>query len=125
MTIHTKISPPVFITLAEYAHSVRHYIETTDDERGYIPRYRWTIDALADRISMKKYQAWKKKKMIKKYNFEMNVDEALAVLEGLQAEKSINVLQQEIIDNLHQLLINKHFSPESLNKKFTQAITIN
>ena len=125
MTIQAKISPPIFITLAEYAHAVRHYIETTSDERGYIPKWKWTIDSLADRISMSKYKSWKKKKMLKKYNFEIKINEALALLEGLQSETKINVLQQEIIDILHQLLINKNFSSESLNKKISQAIIIN
>ena len=124
MKIDLKIYPSVFVTLAEFAHAVRHYIETTQDERGYIPRWKWTLDNFADRISLKTYQSWKKKKATKQYNFEIKVDEALAILEGLQAKTNISLAQQEILNILHQVLINYHFSAESLNNIYTQAYEI-
>ena len=90
-----------------------------------IQREKWTVDSFADRISIEKYNSWKKKEASKPCKFEIKVDEALAILEGLQAEISISIAQQETLSLLHQVLINKHFSAESLNKAFTQAITIN
>lgn len=115
MTISTKITPEQFSTIAQYAHSIRHYIETTTHERSSIARYKWTIDTLADSITLKIYKSWKSKKPDKLYNFEITVDAALAMLEALQLEGSINHQQQDIINLLHQLLINKGFTPESLN----------
>ena len=115
MKISTKITPEQFSTIAQYAHAIRHYIETTDHERATIARYKWTIDTLADSITLKIYKAWKEKRPEKVYNFEITVDAALAMLEALQLEGSINYQQQDIINHLHQLLINKGFTPESLN----------
>lgn len=115
MIISTKITPEQFSTIAQYAHSIRHYIETTQHERSTIARYKWTIYTFADNITLKIYKAWKSKKPEKLYNFQITVDAALAMLEAFQLEGSVNHQQQNIINHLHQLLINKGFSPESLN----------
>lgn len=124
MKIHLKIYPAIFISLAQFAHTISHYTYTTKDERGCIPRWKWTIGSFADRISLKIYHSWKKKNTSKQYNFEINVDEALAILEGLQAEISISPAYQEILSLLHQVLINYHFSAESLNNIYTQDYEI-
>ncbi len=115
MKINTKITVQQFTAIAEYAHAIRHYIETTQHERSTIARYKWTIDTFADNINFRKYKIWKARKSHKVYNFEITVDAALAMLEALQLEGSVTYAQQEVINLLHQLLINKGFSPESLN----------
>lgn len=115
MKINTKITVQQFTAIAEYAHSIRHYIETTEHERSTIARYKWIIDTFADTITMKVYKAWKARKTNKLYNFQITVDAALAMLEALQLEGSVTHAQQEVINLLHQLLINKGFTPESIN----------
>lgn len=122
MKINIKIAPPDFIALAQYAHSIRHYIETTQDVRGFIPRWKWTVDTFADKIPFKSYQTWRNRKAHKAYNFDLTICAALALLEGLQSESVVSHEQQNLINLLYQILINKHFSPESLNLKFSQPL---
>lgn len=120
MTINTKISVQQYITIAEYTHAIRHYIETTSHERSSIPRFKWTIDSFADTITFKKYKVWKLRKPEKLYNFSITVDAALAILEGIQIEEKITFYQQDIINLIYQILINKGFSSESLNFQIHQ-----
>ncbi|GAB2648414.1 hypothetical protein GCM10027035_47660 [Emticicia sediminis] len=115
MNLNTKISVQQYTAIAEYAHSIRHYIETTKHERSTIARYKWTIDTFADNINFRKYKIWKSRKSHKVYNFQITVDAALAMLESLQLENTVSYAQQEVINLMHQLLINKGFTNESLN----------
>lgn len=110
--IHVRIYPEQFTSITILSQIAKNEVENNNVDRGKIARYKFTLES--QKFSEKLIRNWKNRNTKKRYNYKLNYDVALALYEFLLELDFSDFTNRELLGMLHQQLINKNFSAESL-----------
>lgn len=121
--IHLKIYPEQFLIIALLSGIAKKTVDEYKLDRGQLPRYQFTL--YAQKFSEHLIENWKKRNRKKRYNYKLNYDFALAIYEALLVVDFHNFSQRDLLGIIHQSLINKNWSPESLSPHKDYSVLAN
>lgn len=110
--IHVKIYPEQFLIITVLSQVAKNEIEEYKHDRGHLARYKFTLQA--QKFSERLIENWKNRNRKKRYNYKLTYDVALAVYDALLELDFDNNSERELLGVIHQQLINRNFSSESL-----------
>lgn len=118
--IHLNIYPEQFIIITILSQVAKNEIEEYKHDRGQLARYKFTLQS--QKFSEKLITNWKNRNRKRRYRYKLTFDVALAVYDSLLELDFDSNSERELLGILHQQLINKNFSAESLNQHQNYAI---
>ncbi|GAB3518511.1 hypothetical protein [Emticicia fontis] len=113
MKVTLKIDREIFLAIVFIAHSEKKKIEDAFTP-NMVPDYSWALSTLAFRIDANTIVRWKKKQDWEKYKYDFFMNDLLALYAYLNKRPGISYPEQRLFSELHQFLINKHFSTNHL-----------
>jgi hypothetical protein len=111
--IHVKIYPEQLLIIALLTEIAKKTVDEYKLDRGQLPRYNLTL--YSQKYTERMIANWKKRNRKKRYNYKLNYDLALSIYEALLVVDFPHHSERDLLGIIHQSLINKNWSPESLN----------
>lgn len=112
--IHVKIYPEQLLIIALLTEIAKKTVDEYKLDRGQLPRYNLTL--YSQKYTERMIANWKKRNRKKRYNYKLSYDLSLAIYEALLVVDFHHHSERDLIGIIHQSLINKNWSAESLNQ---------
>lgn len=112
--IYLKIYPEQLLIIALLSEVAIKEVDEYKLDRGCLPRYFLTL--YSQKYSERLIENWKKRNRKKRYNYKLTYDVALAIYEALLVVDYPHHSERDLLGIIHQSLINKNWSAESLKQ---------